>query len=260
MRQVVLDTETTGLEPEQGHRVIEVGAVELVDRRLTGNRLQLYIDPQRDIDDAAFEIHGLDAAFLADKPRFAEVAEQFLGFVDGADLVIHNAPFDISFIDYELSLLEGRNTPESAISCAVTDSLGAGAQQASGSDKTAWTRYVGRYGVDNSARELHGAAARRRNPGRRLFGHDPAASYRCSATTTTGAQADDEQFARLPEAPSAHPRDVRQLRGVERPRSLLGRLGQRRQGRRSVAPPSRCLNRYSSQLTQIQPAMPIVMV
>ena len=197
MRQVVLDTETTGLEPEQGHRVIEVGAVELVDRRLTGHRLQLYIDPQRDIDDAAFEIHGLDAAFLADKPKFAEVAEQFLGFVDGADLVIHNAPFDISFIDYELSLLDGGNTPRIGDICAVTDSLALARSKHPG-QKNSLDALCRRYGVDNSARELHGA----------LLDAEILADVYLAMTggqlslfgdDDNGAQADDEQFARLPE-------------------------------------------------------------
>ena len=198
MRQVVLDTETTGLEPEQGHRVIEVGAVEMVDRRLTGNRLQLYIDPQRDIDDAAFEIHGLDAAFLADKPKFAEVAEQFLGFVDGADLVIHNAPFDISFIDYELSLLEAGSTRRVGDICAVTDSLALARSKHPG-QKNSLDALCRRYGVDNSARELHGALLDAEiladvylamTGGQlSLFGDD----------TGNGAEADDEQFARLPE-------------------------------------------------------------
>ena len=156
MRQIVLDTETTGLEPEQGHRVIEVGAVELVDRRITGNNLQLYIDPQRDIDDAAFEVHGLDADFLANKPKFAEVAEQFLGFIKDADLIIHNAPFDISFIDYELSLLEGQRKTSIDELCAVTDSLALARRKHPG-QKNSLDALCRRYGVDNSTRDLHGA-------------------------------------------------------------------------------------------------------
>ena len=156
MRQVVLDTETTGLEPERGHRVIEVGAVEIVDRRLTGSRLQLYIDPQRDIDDAAFEVHGLDAAFLAGKPQFAEVAEEFLGFIKDADLIIHNAPFDISFIDYELSLLPAARKTAIGDLCTVTDSLALARRKHPG-QKNGLDALCRRYGVDNSARELHGA-------------------------------------------------------------------------------------------------------
>lgn len=156
MRQVVLDTETTGLEPEQGHRLIEIGAVELVDRCLTGNHLQLYINPQRSIDDAAFEVHGLDANFLADKPTFPEVAEQFLGFVKGADLIIHNAPFDVSFIDYELSLLAGEHKTTIGEICAVTDSLVLARNKHPG-QKNSLDALCRRYDVDNSARELHGA-------------------------------------------------------------------------------------------------------
>ena len=124
MRQVVLDTETTGLEPEHGgHRVIELGAVELVDRRITGRQLQLHIDPEREIDDAAYDVHGLDRAFLTGKPKFAEIADQFLAFVAGAEVIIHNAPFDVAFIDYELSLLDRPGTARLGDLCTVTDSL-----------------------------------------------------------------------------------------------------------------------------------------
>ena len=156
MRQVVLDTETTGLETERGHRVIEIGAVEIVDRKLTGNRLQLYIDPERDIDDAALEIHGLDAAFLADKPRFAEVADEFVSFVDGAEVIIHNAPFDLTFIDYEFSLLERDGTRSLGDVCTITDSLALARRKHPG-QKNGLRALCRRYEVDDSARELHGA-------------------------------------------------------------------------------------------------------
>ena len=106
MRQVVLDTETTGLEPSQGHRIIEIGCIELINRRLTGNRYHQYVKPDRDIDDAAVEIHGITNEFLADKPHFADVAEDFLGFIRGAELIIHNAPFDVGFINREFQLLD----------------------------------------------------------------------------------------------------------------------------------------------------------
>ena len=96
MRQIVLDTETTGLEPEQGHRVIEIGAVEVIGRRLTGRHFHCYVDPERAIDDAAIEVHGITRDFLADKPKFRDVAGEFLEFVGGAELVIHNAPFDVA--------------------------------------------------------------------------------------------------------------------------------------------------------------------
>lgn len=156
MRQVVLDTETTGLEPERGHRVIEVGAVEIVDRRLTGRHLQLYMNPEREIDDAAFEIHGLDASALADKPKFADVAERLLDFLKDAEVIIHNAPFDISFIDYELSMLERDDASGMEALCTITDSLALARRKHPG-QKNSLDALCRRYGVDNSARELHGA-------------------------------------------------------------------------------------------------------
>ena len=156
MRQVVLDTETTGLEPEQGHRIIELGAVEMIDRKLSGRQLQIYVNPERDIDDAAFEVHGLDAAFLADKPKFREVAEQFLGFIENAEVVIHNAPFDVSFIDYELALLDRPVRKRMADWCTVTDSLALARHKHPG-QKNSLDALCRRYEVDNSARELHGA-------------------------------------------------------------------------------------------------------
>ena len=156
MRQVVVDTETTGLEPERGHRVIEVGCVEIVDRRLTGRHLQLYMNPERDIDDAANEIHGLDVHFLADKPKFAEVADRFLAFIAEAEVIIHNAPFDTSFIDYELSLLGRADAKHMAAFCSVTDSLALARRKHPG-QKNSLDALCRRYNVDNSARELHGA-------------------------------------------------------------------------------------------------------
>ena len=107
-RQIVLDTETTGLEVNQGHRIIEIGCVELVNRRITGRHYHQYIQPERDIDAGALEVHGITQEFLADKPIFSEIAEEFVEFVRGAELVIHNAPFDVGFIDAELDRLEPR--------------------------------------------------------------------------------------------------------------------------------------------------------
>ena len=106
MRQVVLDTETTGLEPSQGHRIIEIGCVELIDRKLTGRHYHQYINPKREIDTGAMEVHGITNEFLADKPLFSQVAQEFLDFVTGAELIIHNAPFDIGFINSEFKLLD----------------------------------------------------------------------------------------------------------------------------------------------------------
>ena len=107
-RQIVLDTETTGLEVNQGHRIIEIGCVELVNRRITGRHYHQYIQPERDIDAGALEVHGITQEFLACKPIFSEIAEEFVEFVRGAELVIHNAPFDVGFIDAELDRLEPR--------------------------------------------------------------------------------------------------------------------------------------------------------
>ena len=155
MRQVVLDTETTGLEPAQGHRIVEIGAVEIVDRRVTRNRFHRYVDPERDIDDAAVEVHGLTRQDLEDKPRFADVADEFLDFVRGAELVIHNAPFDVSFIDYELELLGGSARAIAEL-CTITDSLALAKDRHPGR-KNNLDALCRRYGVDNSQRELHGA-------------------------------------------------------------------------------------------------------
>ena len=154
MRQVVLDTETTGLEPEKGHRVVELGAVEIVDRQVTGKRVQFYIDPEREIDDAAYDVHGLDRAFLAGKPKFGDVAEEFLDFVAHTEVIMHNAPFDVSFIDYELSLLDGGD--RLAERCTVTDSLALARRKHPG-QKNSLDALCRRYHVDNSKRELHGA-------------------------------------------------------------------------------------------------------
>ena len=122
MRQVVLDTETTGLDPQQGHRVIEIGCVEIQNRRLTGRHFHQYLNPEREIDEAAIEVHGITTHFLADKPRFEQIEADFLEFVSGAELVIHNAPFDIGFLDHELKL-SGSGQGMMANFCAILDSL-----------------------------------------------------------------------------------------------------------------------------------------
>ena len=122
MRQIVLDTETTGLEVSQGHRIIEIGCVELVNRKLTGNHYHQYVNPHREIDQGAIEVHGITNEFLADKPAFEVVARAFLEFVQGAELVIHNAPFDIGFLNAELQRAVGPDTRLDEL-CAVTDTL-----------------------------------------------------------------------------------------------------------------------------------------
>lgn len=154
MRQVVLDTETTGLEPEQGHRIIEIGCVELDNRRLTGRRFHQYLQPDRDIDEGAVEVHGITNEFLADKPRFNDVVGDFLAFIEGAELIIHNAPFDVGFIDNELRLIgERRNVGEL---CVVVDTLVMARQMHPG-QKNSLDALCKRYDVDNSHRDLHGA-------------------------------------------------------------------------------------------------------
>lgn len=154
-RQIVLDTETTGLETSQGHRIIEIGGVELLNRRFTGKTYHQYINPEREIDAGALEVHGITADFLSDKPVFADIAEDFMSFVDGAELVIHNAPFDIGFLDYELGLLEQGRGPISE-KCAVLDSLVLARQMHPG-QRNSLDALCRRYSVDNSSRELHGA-------------------------------------------------------------------------------------------------------
>ncbi|MBU3070092.1 DNA polymerase III subunit epsilon [Aestuariicella sp. G3-2] len=155
MRQIVLDTETTGLEPSQGHRIIEIGCVELVNRKLTGRHYHQYIQPDRLVDEGAMEVHGITDEFLKDKPRFAQIAPEFLEFINGAQLVIHNAPFDIGFIDHEFAMLRPVVQPVSEF-CSVIDTLVMARQKHPG-QKNNLDALCKRYGVDNSQRDLHGA-------------------------------------------------------------------------------------------------------
>ncbi|MCG2633440.1 MAG: DNA polymerase III subunit epsilon [Gammaproteobacteria bacterium] len=155
MRQVVLDTETTGLEHSQGHRVIEIGCVELVNRRLTGNHYHQYLRPDREIDLGAVEVHGITAEMLADKPRFADVADDLIEYLKGAELIIHNAPFDMGFLNNELRLLDERSTPLEEI-CGVLDTLSMARHLHPGQRNTL-DALCKRYDVDNSQRVLHGA-------------------------------------------------------------------------------------------------------
>lgn len=155
MRQIVLDTETTGLDPAQGHRVVEIGCVEMIDRRLTGRRFHRYLNPGRPVDEGAIEVHGLTDAFLADKPAFAQVADEFLGFVRDSELVIHNAPFDLAFLDAELALL-GPERGRMADYCTHTDTLALARARHPG-QRNSLDALCKRYFVDNSQRELHGA-------------------------------------------------------------------------------------------------------
>jgi DNA polymerase-3 subunit epsilon len=155
MRQIVLDTETTGLEPSEGHRIIEIGCVELIDRRISGNTYHQYIQPDRQIDAGAIEVHGITNESLADKPRFADIAAEFLAFIKGAELVIHNAPFDVGFIDHEFRML---TAPPGNVAehCKVLDTLVMARRMHPG-QRNSLDALCKRYEIDNSQRELHGA-------------------------------------------------------------------------------------------------------
>lgn len=155
MRQVVLDTETTGLEPEAGHRIIEIGAVEIVGRRLTGRHFHQYLKPDRAIDEGAQAVHGLTAEFLADKPRFADIAEALQAFLSGAEVIIHNAPFDVGFLDAEWRRLS-QGPENTAALCEITDSLIL-ARRLHPGQKNSLDALCRRYDVDNTERTLHGA-------------------------------------------------------------------------------------------------------
>ena len=154
MRQVVLDTETTGLDWRAGHRVIEIGCVELVSRRLTGRHYHVYLNPERDIDPGAEAVHGISREFLSDKPRFKDQVEAFAAFVDGAELIIHNAPFDVGFLDYELNLLNRGALSE--ICPSVIDTLRM-AKEMNPGKKASLNALCERFEIDNAHRTLHGA-------------------------------------------------------------------------------------------------------
>jgi DNA polymerase-3 subunit epsilon len=156
MRQVVLDTETTGLEPEAGHRIIEIGGIELVNRKPTQRTFHRYVNPERTVDPGALEVHGIDNEFLENKPLFADVAEEFLDFVAGAELVIHNAEFDVAFLNAELARLDPATPVDIRGHCGVLDTL-ALARRLHPGQRNSLDALAKRYEVDNSARELHGA-------------------------------------------------------------------------------------------------------
>jgi len=155
MRQIVLDTETTGLEPKQGHRIIEIGCVELNNRRKTNNHYQQYLNPEREIEDGAYDVHGISNEFLADKPVFADAAQEFIDFIRGSELIIHNAPFDVGFINAELKRL-GRQWGKVEDHCMVVDTLLMAREMHPG-QKNSLDALCKRYEIDNSQRDLHGA-------------------------------------------------------------------------------------------------------
>ncbi|NKB36720.1 MAG: DNA polymerase III subunit epsilon [Gammaproteobacteria bacterium] len=155
MRQIILDTETTGLEPRDGHRIIEIGCVEIINRRKTDSSFHVYLNPEREIEDGAFDVHGLSNEFLSDKPKFSEVAQDLINFIRDSEVIIHNAPFDIAFIDSELERL-GKQWGKLENYCVTLDTLSM-ARQLHPGQKNSLDALCQRYEVDNSKRELHGA-------------------------------------------------------------------------------------------------------
>ncbi len=152
-RQIVLDTETTGMDPATGDRIVEIGCVEMIDRMLTGNHFHAYMNPERDMPVEAFNVHGLSEEFLSDKPLFSEVAQDFIQYIDGAELIIHNATFDMKFLDHELKLLKMNSLTSQ---CSVIDSLKVARDQYPG-QRNSLDALCKRLGIDNSKRTLHGA-------------------------------------------------------------------------------------------------------
>jgi DNA polymerase-3 subunit epsilon len=155
MRQIVLDTETTGFDPKSGNRLVEIGCIEMVDRKFTGRTYHQYINPEREVEEGAFAVHGISDEFLADKPTFAEIAYEFCEFVQGAELIIHNAPFDMGFLDYQLRQMGSSFAPLGNF-CTVIDTLALARSMHPG-QRNSLDALCKRYGIDNSHRELHGA-------------------------------------------------------------------------------------------------------
>jgi len=155
VRQIILDTETTGINPQLGHRIIEIGCVEMIDRKLTGKHYHVYINPQRIVEEEAIGVHGITNEFLADKPVFKDIAQEFYEYIKGAELVIHNAPFDVGFINHEFSLLSPK-LPFVEGYCGILDTLAMARKKHPG-QKNSLDALCKRYGISNSHRELHGA-------------------------------------------------------------------------------------------------------
>src|SRR5450755_1280356 len=197
MRQIVLDTETTGLEVDRGHRIIEIGCVELLNRRTTGRYFHRYLNPEREIEQGARAVHGLTRARLAQEPKFAEIATELLQFIEGSELIIHNAVFDIAFLEREFALLE---TPAPILVrnlCQILDTLSLARERHPG-QRNSLDALCKRYGIDNSHRELHGALLDARiladvylamTGGQSLLALDEAARERNGATRSTHAAA-----------------------------------------------------------------------
>ena len=156
MRQVILDTETTGLSPQQGHRIIEIGCVEIIHRRITGQTFHTYLQPDRLVDEGAMRVHGITDEFLTDKPRFKDKVDQFKEFIKGSELIIHNAPFDVGFIENEFKLLKDKAWLQLDKHCQIFDTLVAARQKHPG-QRNNLDALCKRYGVENQHREKHGA-------------------------------------------------------------------------------------------------------
>lgn len=156
MRQILLDTETTGFDPKIGDRIIEIGAVELIERKLTSHNYHQYIQPERDVPAEAIEVHGITNEFLVDKPIFEEVVNAFMEYVQGSELIIHNAPFDVAFINHELSMLKPNKWGKIEDHCKITDSLKMARKSYPG-QRNSLDALCKRLGIDNSNRTLHGA-------------------------------------------------------------------------------------------------------
>ena len=155
-RQILLDTETTGLDPKSGHRIIEIGCIELVNRKFTGEKFHIYLNPDRDSDEAALKVHGLTSEFLSDKPRFKDIYEEFLEFINGSELLIHNAEFDINFLDNEIKLLSKKLPTVSDCVIKITDTLQIAREKHPG-QRNSLDALVKRYEIGGYDRELHGA-------------------------------------------------------------------------------------------------------
>lgn len=154
MRQIILDTETTGIGHEFGHRVIEIGCVELINRKLTGNHYHVYLNPEREVDEGAFRVHGISSEFLKDKPLFKDIVSEFLQFISNAELIIHNAPFDVGFLNSELRHVKWKKSLEDY--CSVFDTLVFARDKHPG-QRNSLDALCKRYDIDNSNRQLHGA-------------------------------------------------------------------------------------------------------
>ena len=156
LRQIILDTETTGLDPKSGHRVIEIGCIELVNRKFTGEQFHIYLNPDRDSDEGALEVHGLTSEFLSDKPRFKDICEEFLEFISGSELLIHNAEFDVNFLDHEIKRLSKKLPTVSDCVSKITDTLQIAREKHPG-QRNSLDALVKRYDIGGYDRELHGA-------------------------------------------------------------------------------------------------------